>query len=95
MASSATITPNVRAQPAAVTPIPDRQIRPGFAGMYRRPAPAGKRAGSRSCPRHRNSIGALAAVPLLPGPGYLSGVRVGVALVRVCFMKNAGLVIRQ
>jgi len=28
-------------------------------------------------------------------PGYLSGVRVGVALVRVCFMKNAGLVIRQ
>jgi hypothetical protein len=28
-------------------------------------------------------------------PGYLPGVRVGVALGRVCFMKNAGLVIRQ
>lgn len=45
---------------------------------------AGPRAGGKRLAGHRTSPGSEG-----------SGVRVGVALVRVCFLKNAGLVIRQ
>jgi hypothetical protein len=36
-----------------------------------------------------------AARPRAPRTGYSSGTKVGVALVRVSFLKNAGAVVRQ
>lgn len=51
-------------------------------------------ADSPSVPARRQAVNALPVIgPPLGNEG--SGVRVGVALVRVCFLKNAGLVIRQ